>query len=166
MHDKKLQVLSPTLALDYLITTPIWARMSFSLLFPCFFRKIFFNICPRCAISRSLTIRSENGIHESSTVMYIHLVSSLIFLFLPHSLFDNNSLYIRSIVTLNFFLFFLFYLFWTRQLLLSGSKGLCGNLSRSLYVGGWVSTWRVCYGVGLYGPWNSMSSMSFSCTCS
>ena len=48
----------------------------------------------------------------------------------------------------------------------SGTKGLCGILSRSLYVGGWVGAWRVCYGVGLYGPWNSMSSMSFSCTCS
>ena len=71
MHDKKLQVLSPTLALDYLITTPIWARMSFSLLFPCFFRKIFFNKCPRCAISRSLTIRSWKW-HSWVLHCYVH----------------------------------------------------------------------------------------------
>ena len=50
----------------------------------------------------------------------------------------------------------------TRRLLLSGTIGL---YLKEAVVCGCVGGWLVCNGVSLSGPWNSMSSMSFSCTC-
>ena len=52
--------------------------------------------------------------------------------------------------------------FCIRRLLLSDTIGL---YLKEAVVCGWVCGWLVCNGVSLSGPWNSMSSMSFSCTC-
>ena len=61
---------------------------------------------------------------------------------------------------------FIMIFFCIRPLLLSDTIGL--YLKEAVVCGcvcGWVCGWLVCNGVSLSGPWNSMSSMSFSCTC-